>query len=135
AHRGRRIDGLLVQVQVNTARFQVLDYVKQVYERAAEAIYRPRHGNIKLPPAGVLEQAIKTRPSISPLGAGYTGIVINVAVLPATPLGDLPKLTDLVLYGLPVRADSHIQRRALCHDLVPSALVLRGPKHVTKPYD
>src|SRR5262249_58658462 len=79
----------------------------------------PRHGNIKLPPVGVLEQGIKTRPSISPLGAGYTGIGINLDDLPATPLGDLPKLTDLVLYGLPVRADSHIQRRALCHDLVP----------------
>src|SRR5262249_19582345 len=33
--------------------------------------------------------------------------------IPAPPLGDLPKLADLIFQRLCVRADSHVQRRTL----------------------
>src|SRR5215475_9558093 len=69
AHRGRRVDRLLVQVQVHPAGFEVLDRVEQVDQRATQAVNRPSHDDIELPPAGVLEHGIEARPPISPLSA------------------------------------------------------------------
>jgi hypothetical protein len=43
--------------------------VEQVAQRAAQAVNRPRHDDIELPPAGVLEHGIEARPSVSSLGA------------------------------------------------------------------
>src|SRR5262249_1855175 len=54
AHRGRRVDRLLVQVQVHPAGFEVLDRVEQVAQRAAQAVNRPSHDDIESPAAGVL---------------------------------------------------------------------------------
>src|SRR5262249_2697946 len=68
-HRGRRIDGLLVQIQVNPAGFQVLDRVEQVAQRATQAVNRPSHDDIESPTAGVFEHSVESRASVSPLGA------------------------------------------------------------------
>src|SRR5262249_44548156 len=69
AHRRGRVDRLLIQVQIHTACFEVLDRVEQVNEGTAQRIHRPRHDDIELPPAGVLEHGIESRPSVSSLGA------------------------------------------------------------------
>src|SRR5262245_63474149 len=69
AHRGRRVDGLLVQIQIHAACFEVLDRGEQVNEGPAQAVYRPCHDDIELPPAGVLEHGVEPRPTVSPLGA------------------------------------------------------------------
>src|SRR5262249_39016666 len=67
-HRGRRIDGLLVQIQIHPAGFQVLDRIEQVAQRATQAVNRPSHDDIESPTAGVLEHGIEARPPVSPLG-------------------------------------------------------------------
>src|SRR6516165_5730567 len=69
AHRRRRVDGLLIQIQIHAACFEVLDGVEQVAQRAAHSVDRPSHNDIELPPAGVLEHGIEARPSVSSLGA------------------------------------------------------------------
>src|SRR5215471_11016254 len=68
AHRRRRVDGLLIQIQIHAACFEVLDRVEQVNEGTAQAVNRPCHDDIELPPAGVLEHGIESRPSVSSLG-------------------------------------------------------------------
>src|SRR5262249_9491723 len=82
-------------------------------QRVAQAVNRPCHDDIELPPAGVLEHGIEARPSVSSLGAGDACVAVDLHDVPTTPPGDLPKLADLIFNGLCVRADSHIQRRAL----------------------
>src|SRR5215510_8965391 len=74
---------------------------------------RPCHDDIELPPASVLEHGVEARPSVSPLGAGDARIAVDLHDVPTTPPGDLPKLADLIFDRLCVRADSHVQRRAL----------------------
>src|SRR5262245_51821801 len=69
AHRRRRVDGLLIQIHVHAACFEVLDCVEQVNEGAAQAVNRPCHDDVELPPASVLEHGIESRPSVSSLGA------------------------------------------------------------------
>src|SRR5215831_9200502 len=51
AHRGRRVDGLLIQIQIHAACFEVLDRVEQVNEGTAQAVNRPCHDDIELPPS------------------------------------------------------------------------------------
>src|SRR5262249_4275064 len=91
----------------------VLDRVEQVAQRAAQAVNRPCHDDIELPPAGVLEHGVKARPSVSSLGARDARIAIDLDHIPSAAPSDLPKLADLVFDRLCVRADSHVQRRAL----------------------
>src|SRR5215471_18482671 len=68
ARRRRRVDGLLIQIQIHAACLEVLDCVEQINEGTAQAVNRPCHDDIELPPAGVLEHGIESRPSISSLG-------------------------------------------------------------------
>src|SRR6516225_7435795 len=113
AHRRRRVDGLLVQIQIHAAGFEVLDRVEQVNEGTAQAVNRPCHDDIELPPAGVLEHGIESRPSVSSLGARDACIAVDLHDVPTAPPGHLPKLADLILHRLCVGAHPHVQRCAL----------------------
>jgi hypothetical protein len=52
----------------------MLDRAEQVYERAPEPVDCPRHHNIELPAARVLEQLIETRTLRTPLGTADAGV-------------------------------------------------------------
>src|SRR4029077_10084899 len=110
AHWGRCVDGLLIQIQIYAACLEVLDRVEQVDEGTAQAVNRPCHDDIELPPTGVLEHRIEARPSVSPLGARDARIAIDLDHIPSTPHGDLPQLAHLIFDRLRVRADPHVQR-------------------------
>src|SRR5437868_7328089 len=83
-------DSLLIEVQIDAARFEVLDRAEQIDKRAPEAVDSPSHHDIKFPPACLLEHAIKARPSSAPFGARDSRIAIDFDHIPAAPLGDLP---------------------------------------------
>src|SRR6476661_8893073 len=68
AHRRRRVDGLLVEVEIDPTSLQMPDGAEQVEQRPTKPIYCPGHDDIELPPGGVLEHGIESRPSVSSLG-------------------------------------------------------------------
>ena len=82
---------MLVEVQINAARFERLDGAKQVNQRAAEPINRPGHDHIEPPPLDVLEHFIKARPRFPALRTGNAGVVILVHHFPAAALDNLAK--------------------------------------------
>src|SRR6202008_509165 len=70
---------------------------------------------------------IEAGPSVAPPGARDARVVVDLDYLPATPLGHLPKLADLIFHGLCVRGDPNVKRCTLClgHRLVPRRLLRR----------
>ena len=56
----------------------MLDCVKQVDQRAAQAVNRPGHDDIELPSAGVLEHGIEAGPSVSSFRAGDARIAVDL---------------------------------------------------------
>jgi hypothetical protein len=58
----------------------------------------------------VVEHGIEARPAVSAFGAADAGVPVNLDHFPATALGDLAKLADLVFDRLVVCADADIQR-------------------------
>src|SRR5215467_426235 len=91
----------------------MLDRIEQIAQRAAQAVNRPCHDDIEFPPAVVREHGIEAMPSVSSLSPRDAGVAVDLNHIPATPLGDLAKLADLIFHRLSVRADPHVQRRAL----------------------
>ena len=65
---GSQVDALLVEVEIDPTSLQMPDGAEQVDQRPTKPIYCPCHGDIELPPAGVLEHGIESRPSVSSLG-------------------------------------------------------------------
>src|SRR5229473_1632819 len=61
ACRRRGVDVLLIQVEIDPYRFQMLDRAEKVAERAPNPIYRPCHRDIESTPVSVLEQSIERR--------------------------------------------------------------------------
>jgi hypothetical protein len=120
AHRRRCVDRLLVDVEVDPHRLEVLYRPQQVDQGAAEPVDRPDQGDIEVPAAGVLEHPVEPRPVSPPLAAADAGIAVDFDHLPSAALGDLAQLDFLVLDGLLVGADAQIKRGAACHSLIPS---------------
>jgi len=105
---------VMSSVPAETAdRFEMLDRAKQVDQRPAEPINGPRHDDIELAAAGILEQGIEAGPLISPLGAADAGIAVDLGQLPAAGLGDLPEFANLALNRLMVCRHPYVERRAL----------------------
>src|SRR4029077_13123951 len=104
----------------------MLNDVEQISERAPEAVDGPRHHHIEPPPTGVLQHGIEAGSSVAPLGARDARVVVDLDYLPATPLGHLPKLADLIFHGLGVGGDPNIERCTLCLGHGRSSMVLRG---------
>jgi hypothetical protein len=61
ARRGRRVDGLLVEVEIDATRLEVLDCAQEVDQRTPEPVNRPGHDDVEPPPLGVLEHAVEPR--------------------------------------------------------------------------
>jgi hypothetical protein len=70
AHWRSRVDGLLVEVQINAGGPKLLDRVEQVNERTAEPINRPGHHNIEFASLGITEHQVKARTAIAAFAAG-----------------------------------------------------------------
>jgi hypothetical protein len=86
ACRGRRINVLLIQVEIDPNRFQVLDRAKKVAERTPNPIYRPCHDEIEPTPIGVLEHPIECRALVAPLRTADPEILIDLGNRPSAPL-------------------------------------------------
>jgi hypothetical protein len=77
AHRRRGVDRLLIEVQIDAARFERLDRAQEVKQRTAEAVDCPGHDDVELAPLGILEHLIEPRPLIPALGTRDTGITVR----------------------------------------------------------
>src|SRR5262249_34949310 len=86
---------------------------QQVQERASDAINRPRHDDIELAPASILQHLVEAGTLVAALGAADASILIARNHLPAPPLRNGLQLAPLVLHGLIlVGADPHVDRGA-----------------------
>ena len=90
----------------------MLDRAEQIDQRPSQAIDRPGHDDVELAPAGVLEHRVEPRALVSALGAADAGIRVDMDHGPSPPLGDLAELADLVVDGLLVGGDAHVERCA-----------------------
>src|SRR5262245_14423007 len=109
-----RVEVLLIEVEVNADGLQVLDRVEEVDQRTAEPIDRPGHHHVELPAQRILKHAVEPWPLVASLGAAYAGVAVDLDDGPATALGDIGELADLVLNRLVIGADAHIKCRTLC---------------------
>ena len=113
---------LLIKVEVDADRLEVLDGAQQIDQRPAKPINRPGHHDVELAPAGILEHRVKARALVAPLGAADAGVAVGRDHGPAPALCDLPEFLDLVVDGLVIGADANVERGALCclrHDGEP----------------
>jgi hypothetical protein len=88
AGRSGRVDCLLIEVQVDVAGLQGLDRAKQIDQRAAHAVDRPRHDDVKPTPLGVLEHGIEPRPLIAPLSPANASVAVFLDKLPTAAFGN-----------------------------------------------
>ena len=66
AGRRRGVDVLLIQIQIDADRFQMLDRSQQVQEAAPNAVSGPGHNDVELPPAGVVQHPVEAGTVLSP---------------------------------------------------------------------
>src|SRR6516164_6890017 len=102
AHRRRRVEVLLVEVEVNADGLKVLDGAEQVDKGAAKPIDGPSHHHIEPAPAGIFEHGIEPRTLVAAFGARDACVPVDLDHLPAAALGNPLKLADLVLDGLSI---------------------------------
>lgn len=88
----------------------MLNSPEQVNQRAPKPVYSPGHHDIEFAVAGIFEHLIEARTLIAALAAANASIAIDLDNLPASTLGNLAKLPGLVLNGLAVGRNSHVNR-------------------------
>jgi len=111
SHRRGRVNGLLVQVEIDTDRLKVLDCAKQVDERTSEPVDGPRHHHVEVPPTGVFQHAIKAGSLGTTFGSADASVRVDLHNFPTAAPRDPPQFPYLVLYRLSVGADPNIDRR------------------------
>ena len=107
--RDEAVDGLILNLAAEA---------DQVLQTAAEAIHRPSHNDIELPPGGIAAQRIERRAPISALGARYAVVPVDPDDLTAHAGGDLAQLALLIGRGLVDGGNAEIENGA-AHKLGP----------------
>jgi hypothetical protein len=98
SHRRGRVDRLLIEVEIDADRLQVLDGAKQVDERASEPVDSPGHHDIEIPPTSISQHPIETRTLRTTFGAADPGVGVDLHDVPAPALRDPSQFPCLVLY-------------------------------------
>jgi hypothetical protein len=66
----RRVEALLVQKEIDAHRVKLREEAHKVLQAAAEAIDRPGHDNVELPPSGIPAERVELRAFLASLGTG-----------------------------------------------------------------
>ncbi len=98
--RCRRVQPLLMQVEIDIQGVQVLQKSGQIVEGATEPINGPRRDHIEFTARRVLAQRIKSRSILTPLRAADAGIPVNMDDIPPRLSGDRAQFTFLVFSRL-----------------------------------
>jgi hypothetical protein len=101
ASRRRRVDALLIKIQIDAARLEVLNCADQIDQRSPEPINCPGHHHVEFASARLLQHAVKARPLVPDLSPTDAGVPVNRDYFPAAALGNLAELADLVLNRFP----------------------------------
>jgi hypothetical protein len=113
SRRRSGIDRLLIEVQIDAARLQMLNRTKQINQRAPYSIDSPHHDHIEATPPRVLQHLIETGALVPALGSAYSSVAESLDNLPPSAHGNLGEPRNLILYRLPVCADADVQGGAL----------------------
>ena len=112
SHRRRGVDRLLVDVEVNPDRLEVLDRSQRVDQASSEPVDCPAKYDIEVPVPAIIQHPVRAWPIGSRLAAGNTSIGVNLDHFPASTFGNLPQLDFLVFDGLAICADAQVKRGA-----------------------
>jgi hypothetical protein len=97
---GRRVDRLLIEVQVDAIMLERLDGAEQVDQRTAQPVDSPGHHDVKSTPLGILEQLVKAGPGLAALRAADAGVSVLLDDFPASALGNPMQFAQLVFNRL-----------------------------------
>src|SRR5262249_12583605 len=114
AGRRRRVQRLLMQVEVNTERMDLAEECHEMLQRAAKAIDAPSHDHVELAPGCGLEHAVEGGPLVAAPGTADAVVAVLLHYLPASALGHGQQLAALVLDALPVGRYAGVDGHALC---------------------
>jgi hypothetical protein len=92
----RRVEPLLMQVEIDLERVDFRQEDNEVLQRTTETIDRPCHDDIEFSSRGIAAQPIERWPGVAALGAADAVILVNLDDLAAYALDDLPQLTLLI---------------------------------------
>jgi len=109
SRRGRSIDRLLIEVQIDAARFQMLYRTKQINQRAPYSIDGPDHDHIEAVPLRLLQHLVEPWSFVPALGSAYSGVAKSLDNLSPPAHSDVGEPRNLILHRLPVRADADVQ--------------------------
>ena len=110
----RRVNALLVQVQIYARRVQLIEESDKVLQGATQAIDRPCHHDVELSADARLEKGVELRSLLAALGAADAVVDVLGRHHPPPALGHGTQLKELVLGGLAVGGDAGVDRRAPC---------------------
>ena len=68
---------LLIEVEIDSDRLEVLDGAQQIDQRPAKPINCPGHHDAELARPGILEHRVKARALVAPLGAADAGVSVG----------------------------------------------------------
>jgi len=109
----RRVDPLLVQVQIDALAVEFTEEPDEILQRSAKAIDRPGRDEVKLAASNALAQAIKGGSLVATLAATDPFVCKRNDDLPPVPFGGHLEFTLLVLDCLFGRGDPQVYGDAL----------------------
>lgn len=113
---GARVDGLLMQVEIDPTRLHVRQEGDEILQRPAQTIHAPCSNEIELFAGDPLQQAVEARTLVPALRAGNAFVSVDGHDRPAETDRDLVQLAQLVLDRLVlVRAHTSIKGNTLRH--------------------
>lgn len=118
----RRVQGLLMKVQIAANRLKLAHEAYEVLQTAAKAINGPGHNHVNLAARGGLAKGVKGQAFVPALGTAYAVVDEALLDLPAHVAGDLFKLAHLVICRLPVCRDSGVNGNSLRHGTLQAGL-------------
>jgi hypothetical protein len=74
---------VLIEVEIDTHDFEVLDGAQETDEGAIETVYGPGHDHIELSATGVLEHGVEARPLVPALCPTDAGVLVDLDNPPA----------------------------------------------------
>lgn len=112
ACRGRGVDSLLMEVQVDAQGVQLRQRGQQVFQGTPQTINRPSCHEVKLAAIGVLQKVIQGRPLFPSLRTADGVILVGADDPPAALFGDPLELKRLDFGGLTVCRHPQVQRNS-----------------------
>ena len=113
ASRGGRVQGLLMQVEVDACRLDFTEKANKVLKAATQAVHGPRSDEIELPSRRSLQEGVELGTLVAALRSADALILEDLYDFPARPFSNTLKVSKLVGDGLGVSGYSEVECKSL----------------------